>query len=85
MKAISGSHALLTNIVLAWNTRGMNEIVERLRKDGMAIDDAWLRRMGPVHFGHINFRGTFRFGIEKYAQVLLRQSSATGEKMLSEG
>lgn len=41
--------------------------------------------MGPVHFGHINFRGTIRLGIEKYAQALLRQSSATGEKMLSDG
>ena len=74
MKAISGSHALLTNIVLAWNTNRMNEVVERLRKDGMKIDDAWLRRIGPVHFGHINFRGTFRFGVDKYAQALLRQS-----------
>lgn len=73
-KAISGSHALLTNIVLAWNTNRMNEVVERLRKDGMKIDDAWLRRIGPVHFGHINFRGAFRFGVDKHAQALLRQS-----------
>lgn len=29
MRAISGSHALLTNIVLAWNTRRMHETVER--------------------------------------------------------
>jgi hypothetical protein len=35
-----------------------------------------LRRMGPAHFAHINFRGTFRFGIEKYAQSLIKQSSA---------
>jgi TnpA family transposase len=80
MKAISGSHALLTNIVLAWNTSRMNEVVERFRKEGMEVQDAFLRRMGPVHFGHINFRGTFRFGIERYAQALLRQSSVTGRK-----
>ncbi len=84
MKAISGSHALLTNSVVAWNTSRMNDVVEGMRKDGMAIDDAWLRRMGPVHFGHINFRGTFRFGIEKYPKALLRQSSAAGEKMRAE-
>ncbi|CAN7752460.1 Tn3 family transposase [Variovorax sp. LjRoot84] len=83
MKAISGSHALLTNIVLAWNTSHMNDVVERFRKDGMNVEDTFLRRMGPVHFGHINFRGTFRFGIEKYAQALLRHPSATGEKMRS--
>lgn len=83
MKAISGSHALLTNVVLAWNTNRMDDVVMRLQKDGMSIDDAWLRRMGPVHFGHINFRGTFRFGIEKYAKALLRQPSAAGEKLRS--
>ena len=77
MKAISGSHALPTNIVLAWNTHHMNEVVDRLRKGGMKIDDAWLRRVGPAHFAHINFRGTFRFGIEKYAQSLIKQSAAT--------
>ena len=76
MKAISGSHALLTNIVLAWNTSRMNDAVERLRKDGINIDDAWLRRIGPVHFGHINFRGTFRFRIEMYASALLRPRAA---------
>lgn len=76
---------MLTNIVLAWNTSRMDDVVGRLRKDGMSIDDAWLRRMGPVHFGHINFRGTFRFGIEKYAQALLRQSSATGKRVQTDG
>jgi TnpA family transposase len=76
MKVISGAHALLTNIVLAWNTNRMNEVVERLRKDGMKIDDAWLRRMGPGHFGHINFRGVFSFGIDKYSQALIQQDAA---------
>ncbi|MDM0109851.1 Tn3 family transposase [Variovorax sp. J22R24] len=77
MKAISGSHALLTNIVLAWNTSRMNDALERMRKDGIDIDDAWLRRIGPVHFGHINFRGTFRFRIEMYASALLRPHAAS--------
>lgn len=72
MKAISGSHALLTNIVLAWNTARMHEVVERLRRDGVQVDDDWLRRIGPAHFSHINFRGTMRFGIEKHAAVLLQ-------------
>ncbi|HDC7066959.1 TPA: transposase, partial [Staphylococcus aureus] len=72
MKAISGSHALLTNIVLAWNTHRMNEVVERLRKDGTNIEDDWLRRMGPGHFGHINFRGIFSFGVEHYMDVLIQ-------------
>lgn len=71
MRAISGAHALLTNIVLAWNTHRMNDVVERLRKDGVRIDDAWLRRIGPATFGHINFRGTFSFPVDKYAEAVL--------------
>ena len=76
MKAISGSHALLTNIVIAWNTGRMNDVVERLRKSGTKIEDTWLRRIGPAHFSHINFRGIFRFGVDKYAQALIRQASS---------
>jgi hypothetical protein len=37
----------------------MNDTVEKLR------------RIGPAHFGHINFRGTMRFGIERFAQSLV--------------
>jgi len=76
MRAISGAHALLTNIVLAWNTSRMGDAVERLRKDRIDIDDAWLRRIAPVHFAHINFRGTFRFRIEMYASALLQPGAA---------
>jgi hypothetical protein len=72
LRAIFGAHALLTDVVLAWNTSRTNEVVERLRRGGMAIEDDWLRRMGPAHFGHINFRGTFRFGMEKYAQAPIK-------------
>jgi len=66
------SHALSTNVVIAWNTYRMDRVVDRMRKDGIKIEDAWLRRMGPAHFGNINFRGTFRFGLDKYAQSLIR-------------
>lgn len=74
MAAISGSHALLTNIVLAWNTSRMDGVVARLRRDGVAIEDDWLRRIGPAHFSHINFRGTFKFNVERYAAVLVHRA-----------
>jgi hypothetical protein len=71
MQTISGSHALLANVVLAWNTGKMHETVERLRRSAVRIEDEWLRRMGPAHFGHINFRGTMQFGIDRFAQSLI--------------
>ncbi len=72
MVAISGAHTLLTNIVLAWNTERMGAVIERLRGGGLKVDDDWLRRLGPAHFGHINFRGILRFNVEKYADGLLQ-------------
>jgi TnpA family transposase len=71
LMAISGSHALLTNAVVAWNTHRMQVEVDRRRKARQPIDDIWLARMGPLHFGHINFRGTFRFGIDRYRAMLI--------------
>jgi len=57
MAAISGAHALLTNIVLAWNTGRMDAVAARLHRDGLGIEEDWLRRIGPAYFLHINFRG----------------------------
>ena len=77
VKAISGSHALLTNTVLAWNTHHMNAVVEKMRKSGIGIDDDWLRRMGPVHFSHINFRGTLQFPLQRYREALIAKPQAS--------
>jgi TnpA family transposase len=79
MIAISGSHALLTNAVLAWNTHQMQITVDRWRRSNQPIQDAWLARMGPAHFSHINFRGTFKFGVSKYADSLLDRSAGVAK------
>jgi TnpA family transposase len=73
LRAISGSHSLLTNLVIAWNTHHMQRVVDRLRKTRHPIDDAWLARMGPAHFSHINFRGLLRFSIDRYRDALIRR------------
>jgi TnpA family transposase len=78
MAAISGAHVLLTNIVLAWNTNRMDSVVARLNRDGNGIEEDWLRRIGPAHFSHINFRGTFRFNVERYADVLVERAVGRG-------
>lgn len=68
---ISGAHALLTNMVLAWNTHHMQQVIDHWRRTGREIDEIWLARMGPAHSGHINFRGLFQFGIAKYREQIL--------------
>ncbi|WP_300652243.1 Tn3 family transposase [Hydrogenophaga sp.] len=71
LRAISGSHVLLTNLIIAWNTNKLNEVVAKLRSAGGGVNDDIVRRLGPVFFGNINFRGIMSFSIEKYAGVLL--------------
>jgi TnpA family transposase len=71
MIAISGSLTLLTNIVIAWNTQRMQVTVDSWRSKGQRIEDDWLRRMGPAHFAHVNFRGTLSFPIDRYQDMLL--------------
>lgn len=58
----------------------MQETVERWRRSGQKIEDAWLARMGPAHFAHVNFRGTFKFGVSRYAEMLLSQAASTAKK-----
>ncbi|KVD74295.1 hypothetical protein WI89_11140 [Burkholderia ubonensis] len=69
--AISGSLTLLMNLVIAWNTQRMQATVDGWRRKGRQVDDEWLRRMGPAHFAHVNFRGTLSFPIDQYSDVLL--------------
>lgn len=57
----------------------MHEVVERLKRDGTKLVDDWLRRIGPAHFSHINFRGTLKFSVERYADSLV-QRRALDEK-----
>ncbi|WP_414636820.1 hypothetical protein [Aquabacterium sp.] len=42
MAAISGAHALFTNIVLAWNTYRRDSVVAKLNRDGVGIEEDWL-------------------------------------------
>jgi hypothetical protein len=81
MAAISGAHALLTNIMLAWSTNRMDTGVTKLYRDGVGIEKDWLRRIGPAHFSHINFRGTFRFNVERCAAVLVVGTAWLGAAM----
>jgi TnpA family transposase len=71
MIAISGSLTLLTNLVIGWNTQRMQITVDAWRGKGQRIDDDWLRRMGPAHFAHVNFRGILSFPIHLYQDALL--------------
>ncbi len=63
---------------LAQNTSRMDGVVARLSRDGVGIEEDWLRRIGPAHFSHINFRRTLRFNFERYADVLVERAVGRG-------
>jgi len=75
LRAISTSHTLLTNVVIAWNTMKMQEVVDRWKALKHPIEDHWIRRIGPVHFEHVNFKGTITFEIDSYADALIQRQS----------
>lgn len=69
---ISGALTLLTNAVVAYNTWKLNEVVEARRKAGRAVPaDDILAHIAPIAFGHINFRGIYRFPLDRYVDRLV--------------
>lgn len=67
----SGALSLVSNCVMAWNTMKLQRAMERMTDLPAAQMIAALREIGPVGFRHINFRGTYRFPVERYAERLL--------------
>lgn len=62
--AISGALTLLTNIIMAWNTEAMQQVVTRDGAD--SFPPTHLARIAPVAFGHINMHGKLHFPVERY-------------------
>ncbi len=74
---ISGALTLVTNAVMTWNAARLQKAVDAEAALGAARTasvDA-LSYIGPVAYAHINFRGTYRFPVERYAARLLRAAA----------
>ena len=71
---ISGALTLVTNAVMAWNAARLQKAVDAEvgfgRTRELSVDA--LSHIGPVAYAHINFRGTYRFPVQRYAARLLR-------------
>ena len=57
----------------------VRKVVARLHRDGQGVEADCLRRIGPAHFSHINFRGTSRFNVECVADTLVECPASVGE------
>lgn len=65
--ALSGSLTLLTNICLSWTTSCIQSAMD---EQGGSLPE-WLKIVSPARTAHINFRGTFSFAIDQYADLLI--------------
>ena len=69
--AISGSLALLTNMVLAWTTHQLQNVLDHWAQDNRSVAPEILRHIAPAHFRSINFRGQLHFPIAQNASYLI--------------
>jgi TnpA family transposase len=71
---ISGALTLVTNAVMTWNASRLQKAVDAEVAQGTerTLSVEALSHIGPVAYAHINFRGTYRFPVEKYAARLIR-------------
>ena len=74
---VSGALALMTNIVMAFNAGQLQKSVDAEVAHETELSDCItaLEHVGPVAYGHINFRGTYAFPIDRYAARILRAAA----------
>jgi TnpA family transposase len=71
--AISGALALLANIIMAFNTRRMQAVIDALPDE---FGPEALTRIAPVHYAQINMRGTFTFSLARFRHRLFESPLA---------
>jgi TnpA family transposase len=72
MQAIADALSLLANIVMAWNTAPMQQVLDHWaqRRSGV-VPPELIGRIAPTRTEGINLRGVFRFPVERYADKIL--------------
>ena len=75
MIAISGSLSLLTNLVIGWTASKMQTGAAILSAQGTVISPEVWRHISPARHANVNFRGTFKFALEKYGALWREEGS----------
>jgi len=75
--AISGSLTLLTNMVMAWMTQRIQQVLDTWQRTGTrCVEPELLRHVAPMHFQNINFRGEMQFPLARYRSRLIPTMSS---------
>jgi hypothetical protein len=72
MQAIADALSLLANIVMAWNTAQMQQLLDHwAQRRGGVVPPELIGRIAPTRTKGINLRGVFRFPLERYLDKIL--------------
>ena len=72
MQAVADALSLLANIVMAWNTAQMQQVLDHwAQRRGGAVPSELIGRIAPTRTEGINLRGIFRFPVERYVDKIL--------------
>lgn len=72
LRGVSSSIALLSNLIMAWTTARMEEVIPALPAVvAVHATPEHLRYIAPIQEGLINFRGLFLFPTERYVARIL--------------
>ena len=77
MQAVADALSLLANIIMAWNTAEMQQVLDywAQRRSGV-VPPELIGRIAPTRTEGINLRGVFRFPVERYADKILPSAAA---------
>jgi hypothetical protein len=72
MQAVADALSLLANIVMAWNTAQMQQVLDHwAQRRGGTVPPELIGRIAPTRTEGINLRGIFRFPVERYVDKIL--------------
>jgi hypothetical protein len=70
--------SVLTNLVMAWTTSRAQTVIDAwATTHSERVSPELLAHISPAHFGNVNFRGTFRFAVDRYRDRVLGPAART--------
>ena len=71
MQAVADALNLLANLVMAWNTMQMQQVLQGWANRRQHIAPELMGKIAPTRIEGINLRGVFRFPTERYASEIM--------------
>ena len=71
MQAVADALNLLANLVMAWNTMQMQQVLQGWANRRQHIAPELIGKIAPTRIEGINLRGVFRFPVERYADEIM--------------